>query len=962
MGKAVIRKPVIGRIILGLTAIILVLLAGLRFYLEQLATESLRIALAEQGISTVELNGFTVELGLWSGFKTGHIYISDGQASASQWQPIPELPPLDFSLHFESLTLNFMWPELWSHTKVQTAHIESLSLNIDTGWDSWLITWLTTSSAPHHKKHTSYHHVPNNDLSLPDSTIEQWALDLLKQLPIHDASIDQWQMVLNDSNTTFSHSNTDIQTLFNTWQDRTFSLSGNWHSTPQSIEAEINADALETLHQASVKFNTSTSTIANATYSFQHKGQTLVSIDAALPSPPEQPQTNIPSSSALPSSKAISFQARLNGETLLSLLKNALHSLPAQEQKEHPYIKWLESVVLPLKAQHSKKQSSITLLTLINQAQLDLASITINGVMEIMPSLKALPHWEKWFALNTDLHIQMKGEFSPLINTTHLNLNAELSASPQRLQLKGSPHTDNTFLFSTTFNGDQWNQWLNTPVFGLDSPSFLSFHQLPNETSDNHPAPPWEIELNLSKEGAFHSFTMEFESLEVQLPKLLLTQNHDHQEQIPSHPIGAIQPTLSVGPTSVGFENTKENKREWSITTTAESNLRAYAQRKKPGTNEEFVVLPMIESTVFAAQTQKHYQFSHTVNVPQLNTQISNVGELHSNSSQRFTGNINSSFEVNDLSRAYDEWLTLAKSLDKLDAQHDYVPLALNKLGFVSGDVAINSALTLSDSTLDNTSGWKHESHLSVSALTGLYDDMVFDTVTLNNSVTGLSEFRTTKPLTLHAQRVHVGVELTDMTLIAALPEARSVDNLLIHVTEFQGDVLGGKVSTPELIELDLAKPLNRFTVSLEGLHLKDMMSLQQQEIDADGIVDGDLNMEWSDAGISIPSGQLKAREPGGFIRYPQHATDALAANSKELGLALRMLDNFEYDALVSDVAFSPDGQLLLGLSLKGRNPNELQGQAVNFNVNLEQNLYPLLQSLRLTDEFVQKIEEKVQR
>ena len=51
---------------------------------------------------------------------------------------------------------------------------------------------------------------------------------------------------------------------------------------------------------------------------------------------------------------------------------------------------------------------------------------------------------------------------------------------------------------------------------------------------------------------------------------------------------------------------------------------------------------------------------------------------------------------------------------------------------------------------------------------------------------------------------------------------------------------------------------------------------------------------------------------------------------------------------------------LLLGLSLTGKNPKQYEGRRINFNINLEQNLDPLLQSLRLNDNLVEKLESRL--
>lgn len=61
-------------------------------------------------------------------------------------------------------------------------------------------------------------------------------------------------------------------------------------------------------------------------------------------------------------------------------------------------------------------------------------------------------------------------------------------------------------------------------------------------------------------------------------------------------------------------------------------------------------------------------------------------------------------------------------------------------------------------------------------------------------------------------------------------------------------------------------------------------------------------------------------------------------------------VERFQYRLLSSEVQLDKAGTLLLGLSLEGNNPGLYEGQAIRFNINVEQNLDPLLQSLRIGD------------
>jgi hypothetical protein len=140
------------------------------------------------------------------------------------------------------------------------------------------------------------------------------------------------------------------------------------------------------------------------------------------------------------------------------------------------------------------------------------------------------------------------------------------------------------------------------------------------------------------------------------------------------------------------------------------------------------------------------------------------------------------------------------------------------------------------------------------------------------------------------------------------------------------------------------------------------MIALQQgQDIQGKGTLEGELPIAMTAGRMVINKGYLRALAPGGEIRYiANEASRKLASTSPELGQALDLLSNFQYKVLSSEVSLDQQGNLLLGLSLSGKNPEKYEGRPVNFNINVEQNLDPLLQSLRLSDKLEEQIENRL--
>jgi hypothetical protein len=194
------------------------------------------------------------------------------------------------------------------------------------------------------------------------------------------------------------------------------------------------------------------------------------------------------------------------------------------------------------------------------------------------------------------------------------------------------------------------------------------------------------------------------------------------------------------------------------------------------------------------------------------------------------------------------------------------------------------------------------------------------------------------------------------------MPKATPVAQPVVDIEQFSAGMFGGRVYLPEPRRWDFGAESNQLTLRAEKWQLADMVALQQdQDIRALGVLEGELPVTMTAGRIIIEKGYLRALPPGGSIRYiANEASQALAASSPELGLALDLLSDFQYQVLSSEVELDKEGNLLLGLSLSGKNPAQYEGRPINFNINLEQNLDPLLQSLRLSDKLVEKIESRL--
>jgi hypothetical protein len=226
----------------------------------------------------------------------------------------------------------------------------------------------------------------------------------------------------------------------------------------------------------------------------------------------------------------------------------------------------------------------------------------------------------------------------------------------------------------------------------------------------------------------------------------------------------------------------------------------------------------------------------------------------------------------------------------------------------------------------------------------GAGDDAVFELATPGDA-----------PLTL--ARLDPGFSLT----LAALPLRLAGDATGTRLAVGAGRIaaFGGTVASAPF-ELAV-EPLDAdFVLDLQGLALAELLALEGEDVRGTGVLDGRLPVSVRDGALAISGGQIAARPPGGTIAL----TDSLAQSTGQPGLdfALRALTDFRYSALSGDVSYAPSGELALALSLRGSNPAVERGRAIQYNLNLTNNIPLLLQSLRADRVLTDRVEQRLNR
>ncbi len=211
----------------------------------------------------------------------------------------------------------------------------------------------------------------------------------------------------------------------------------------------------------------------------------------------------------------------------------------------------------------------------------------------------------------------------------------------------------------------------------------------------------------------------------------------------------------------------------------------------------------------------------------------------------------------------------------------------------------------------------------------------------------------------LAGDSLNSGVELTNLlarSQVRVTPEWFTLNLYEIHM-----NLLGGQVQVPAA-RFDSRKDINAFGVEIYRLQLAQLAALEPAAgIKATGVLDGVLPVVLTPEGPTVPGGKLFARAPGGTLKYNTETSAALKQSDPTVGLALRALENFHYTELSSGVTYAADGALNLALQFQGANPDFFDGQSTHLNINLDYNLLDLLESLRVADDVISRLEDKYQ-
>ncbi len=258
----------------------------------------------------------------------------------------------------------------------------------------------------------------------------------------------------------------------------------------------------------------------------------------------------------------------------------------------------------------------------------------------------------------------------------------------------------------------------------------------------------------------------------------------------------------------------------------------------------------------------------------------------------------------------------------------------------------------------DDALNWLVDGPVSISAnaISGFYEEIGlinFNTV-LQGEFVASSQFISEANQAISIERIDVGLPVENIMLNYAI----NTEDSTVAIDALEATLFRGKVRSRR-IDYDWNAEHNQAELIIERLDLARLLDLAAYDaVRATGLLSGTLPVALTGLKPSIGAGKLYVEAPGGAIHY---AALGAGGGNAALDFVNEALSNYQYDLMETTVEYQPSGELDLGVRLQGLNPDMNNGQRINLNLNINDNIPALLQSLQSGRSIAEAVERALQ-
>ena len=246
--------------------------------------------------------------------------------------------------------------------------------------------------------------------------------------------------------------------------------------------------------------------------------------------------------------------------------------------------------------------------------------------------------------------------------------------------------------------------------------------------------------------------------------------------------------------------------------------------------------------------------------------------------------------------------------------------------------------------------GVRAGSEVELSGGGGVFDEVYFSDLATRLVLDVFPELRTREPARVTVGVADYGITVTGIDATVELSGEGGVAPR-IAARDVRGSLFGGTATVPGF---DSAR--SRFEVLLDDIDLAALVGEGRfPGLSMTGRVGGRVPVDMRDDGFHVEGGVIENTGPGVL-----HYDPGDVGSGGGVDILFRSLRNFEFDVLRATPDYRPDGTLVLGVHMEGTSEEIGRQQPIHFNINVEQNVLQLFESLRLVGGLNERIDRGV--
>ncbi|SFE69293.1 YdbH domain-containing protein [Nitrosomonas sp. Nm166] len=193
-------------------------------------------------------------------------------------------------------------------------------------------------------------------------------------------------------------------------------------------------------------------------------------------------------------------------------------------------------------------------------------------------------------------------------------------------------------------------------------------------------------------------------------------------------------------------------------------------------------------------------------------------------------------------------------------------------------------------------------------------------------------------------QRIDLGIPLENLLVSYQIEDGES-PRIILEKAQFS--MMDGVVSLAPTV-INPASARSEILIHIDNLNLTTFFDLiQVKGLTGSGHLDGDIPIILEEGNqVTIKNGRLAAKAPGILRLKLEKASQLLASAGEEINLLLKALQDFHYTELTLNLDKSVTHDLIVKLSLLGKNPEVKKGRSFRLNIKLETDIDKILETI----------------